>query len=79
VIDHRPLFTRNSVVGLLPLCVIRLCNTALIITIIIMPSIEYSPNSRAGCQGCHGKIPEGKVRVGSKAQSQYSKGDMMNK
>lgn len=32
----------------------------------IMVSIEYSPNGRASCRGCHQKIDEGVVRVCAK-------------
>jgi len=31
-----------------------------------MVSIEYSPNGRASCQKCRGKIQSGEVRVVSK-------------
>ena len=37
-----------------------------------MPGIEYSPNARASCQGCHCQIPNGNVRVSVKAQSPYT-------
>ena len=36
-----------------------------------MVGIEYSPNNRAHCQKCHGKIKKGSVRVSAMAASSY--------
>lgn len=44
-----------------------------------MPGIEYSPNSRAGCQGCHCKIAANCVRVNVKSASPYQRNSFKNK